>query len=406
MLLCAAGRARPARLPAPGRCPGPPTSPAARSRTRGTAPADSPASSRPSTTRSTSTSPATPRRPPRRRRPWSPTPGRGRTRRPTSRSARRPTRAGSTASTCGWRRASTSTRTRWRGRWRRRSTTRAAGARPGRSRFALVPAGETADLHAYLVTPGTTDRLCAPLLTRGEVSCRAGNKVVLNAKRWVLGAEAYGAGRRGLPGVPGQPRVRARARALARRLPAVRAPGAGDAAADEGPAGLHRQPLAVGHQGVSRRDGAGRGPAGADPRRHGAGPGRSGPSTRPASWHPEFPADGTLDAARMLLGDVRGAGGRPRRASPWWFFAVVVDGVVVGDAGFHGPPPAEGPVEVEIGYQVVPSVRRRGRRHPGVRAAARARLAARGRGRPGRGRAGQPGRGRVPRGAAGQRLRA
>ena len=63
----------------------------------------------------------------------------------------------------------------------------------GRVRFALVPAGQPADLHAYLVTPGTTDKLCAPLLTRGEVSCRAGDKVVLNAKRWVFGAKAYGA---------------------------------------------------------------------------------------------------------------------------------------------------------------------------------------------------------------------
>lgn len=62
----------------------------------------------------------------------------------------------------------------------------------GRVRFSLVPAGQAADLHAYLVTPKTTDRLCAPLLTRGEVSCRSGSKVVLNAKRWVLGAEAYG----------------------------------------------------------------------------------------------------------------------------------------------------------------------------------------------------------------------
>jgi hypothetical protein len=61
-----------------------------------------------------------------------------------------------------------------------------------RWRFELVPAGEQAELHAYLVTPGTTDRLCAPLLTRGEVSCQSGNKVVLNAKRWVLGADAYG----------------------------------------------------------------------------------------------------------------------------------------------------------------------------------------------------------------------
>ena len=52
--------------------------------------------------------------------------------------------------------------------------------------------GERAELHAYIVTPGTTDRLCAPLLTRGEVSCQNGNRVVLNAKRWLLGADAYG----------------------------------------------------------------------------------------------------------------------------------------------------------------------------------------------------------------------
>lgn len=62
----------------------------------------------------------------------------------------------------------------------------------GRVRFALVATGQPADLHAYLVTPGTTDRLCAPLLTGGEVSCRAGDKVVLNAKRWVFGAKAFG----------------------------------------------------------------------------------------------------------------------------------------------------------------------------------------------------------------------
>lgn len=62
----------------------------------------------------------------------------------------------------------------------------------GKARFSLVAAGEEADLHAYVVTPGTTDTLCAPLRTRGEVSCRAGDKVVLNAKRWVLGSEAFG----------------------------------------------------------------------------------------------------------------------------------------------------------------------------------------------------------------------
>jgi hypothetical protein len=61
-----------------------------------------------------------------------------------------------------------------------------------RVRFQLVRKGAAADLHAYLATPGTTDRLCAPLLTRGEVSCQNGSRVVLNAKRWVRGAAAYG----------------------------------------------------------------------------------------------------------------------------------------------------------------------------------------------------------------------
>ena len=61
-----------------------------------------------------------------------------------------------------------------------------------RWRFELTPAGQSATLHAYIVSPKTTDRLCAPLLTRGEVSCQNGNRVVLNAKRWLLGVDAYG----------------------------------------------------------------------------------------------------------------------------------------------------------------------------------------------------------------------
>jgi Protein of unknown function (DUF3152) len=48
------------------------------------------------------------------------------------------------------------------------------------------------DLRILLSTPGTTDLLCAPLETSGEVSCRNENLVVLNAKRWVFGAASYG----------------------------------------------------------------------------------------------------------------------------------------------------------------------------------------------------------------------
>jgi ssRNA-specific RNase YbeY (16S rRNA maturation enzyme) len=59
-------------------------------------------------------------------------------------------------------------------------------------RFQLVSSSASADLHIYITTPTTTDRLCAPLLTQGDVSCQNGDRVVLNAKRWVSGAETYG----------------------------------------------------------------------------------------------------------------------------------------------------------------------------------------------------------------------
>lgn len=51
---------------------------------------------------------------------------------------------------------------------------------------------ESADLRIIVATPDTTDHLCAPLDTGGEVSCRNGENVVLNAKRWAYGADAYG----------------------------------------------------------------------------------------------------------------------------------------------------------------------------------------------------------------------
>ena len=52
--------------------------------------------------------------------------------------------------------------------------------------------GADVDLRITLASPDTTDRLCAPLKTRGQVSCHNGGRVVLNARRWLLGAEAYG----------------------------------------------------------------------------------------------------------------------------------------------------------------------------------------------------------------------
>jgi len=49
-----------------------------------------------------------------------------------------------------------------------------------------------ADLRIILATPTLTDKLCKPLDTGGEVSCRVDDRVVLNAKRWVYAIPAYG----------------------------------------------------------------------------------------------------------------------------------------------------------------------------------------------------------------------
>lgn len=48
-----------------------------------------------------------------------------------------------------------------------------------------------ADLRVLLASPATTDLLCAPLDTRGRLSCRNRELVVLNAWRWANGAQGY-----------------------------------------------------------------------------------------------------------------------------------------------------------------------------------------------------------------------
>jgi hypothetical protein len=48
-----------------------------------------------------------------------------------------------------------------------------------------------ADLRIILATPALTDKLCLPLDTGGEVSCRVEDRVVLNAKRWMYAIPSY-----------------------------------------------------------------------------------------------------------------------------------------------------------------------------------------------------------------------
>ncbi|MEJ5915049.1 DUF3152 domain-containing protein [Pseudokineococcus sp. 1T1Z-3] len=53
------------------------------------------------------------------------------------------------------------------------------------------------DVDVVLASPDLTDASCAPLQTRGQLSCRNGGRTVLNWLRWVEGAEAYGEDRVG-----------------------------------------------------------------------------------------------------------------------------------------------------------------------------------------------------------------
>ena len=53
------------------------------------------------------------------------------------------------------------------------------------------------DIRITLASPRTTDRLCRPAQTRGQMSCFNRGRAVINAVRWETGAQTYH-GRRGL----------------------------------------------------------------------------------------------------------------------------------------------------------------------------------------------------------------
>lgn len=57
--------------------------------------------------------------------------------------------------------------------------------------YAFQRVAADGEVRVLLSTPTTTDELCAPLRTRGEVSCRNGERVVINAKRWALAVPHY-----------------------------------------------------------------------------------------------------------------------------------------------------------------------------------------------------------------------
>lgn len=76
-----------------------------------------------------------------------------------------------------------------------------------------------------------------------------------------------------------------------------------------------------------------------------------------AAWHPDYPLADTLEGLTWLFAAWQEMGGLDPD-SPWWTYQLVVDGQVVGDIGFHGPP--DEAKQLTIGYQVVPAVRGRG----------------------------------------------
>ena len=56
--------------------------------------------------------------------------------------------------------------------------------------FQRVDSGPV-DVRVVLASPTLTDRMCAPLLTKGLLSCGNGITAVLNSYRWLRGADAY-----------------------------------------------------------------------------------------------------------------------------------------------------------------------------------------------------------------------
>jgi RimJ/RimL family protein N-acetyltransferase len=83
--------------------------------------------------------------------------------------------------------------------------------------------------------------------------------------------------------------------------------------------------------------------------------GRRDPATDPP-WAPEYPLDGDSRACAAYISHLP-ASGSAEAVEVFGYYQVLEDGLVVGGIGFHGPPSGN---VVEVGYGVVPAVRRRG----------------------------------------------
>ena len=73
----------------------------------------------------------------------------------------------------------------------------------------------------------------------------------------------------------------------------------------------------------------------------------------------EFPREGERRFLTLRLGQMR----EDARFKDWSPFAVVLEGRMIGHAGYHGPPGVntrQNPNAVEIGYAIEPEFRRRG----------------------------------------------
>lgn len=73
-------------------------------------------------------------------------------------------------------------------------------------------------------------------------------------------------------------------------------------------------------------------------------------------WADGYPMEGDRRATLAYIRQLPVIGG-PSRSNTFGYYQIVLDGVVVGGIGFHGPP-RDG--LVEVGYGVVPSVRGQG----------------------------------------------